>query len=106
MIGYLLSRKKIRELEARLKAKEAEADELHRLLEDSMKPGECKGDHCMICKNFMGIINCQITCRIYDTPKCEGFNYNGCPFPGTQSNILASEITESYLMSLCKKADN
>lgn len=106
MIGYLLSRKKIRELEARLEAKEAEAEELHKQLVDSMKPGECKGAHCLICKSFMGFINGKAACSLYDVPKCEGFNYNGHPFPAVRVNMFASEIMESYLMSLCKKTDN
>lgn len=73
MIGYLLSRKKIRELEARLKAKEAEAEMLHKQLEDLHAPGEYKSEFCKACRFNYGLVGNRIICKACDDIPCEHF---------------------------------
>lgn len=73
MIGYLKLRKKVKELETRLKAKEQEAEMLHRQLEDFHAPGEHKSEFCKACRFNYGVVDGRIICKACDDIPCEHF---------------------------------
>lgn len=81
MIGYFLSRKKIRELRARLKAKEDEAEELHRRLEATLSPGEVKSEYCRICAYHVRLRSGFYFCSKCDAVPCEHFRLNEGSYP-------------------------
>ena len=88
MIGYLLSRRKIRELEARLKNKEKEAEELHARLEGTMKPGIYKSDFCKFCENHVQLGNGFYFCILCDTMPCEHFSNKNKDVPAATDTPL------------------
>ena len=63
----------------------------------------CKSDFCIMCKNFMGFVNSNPVCLIYDHAPCKQFEYNGCPKPDTPFELALSEVTHEYLLNLTKK---
>lgn len=82
MIGYLLSRKKIRELEAKLKWKNVECDQLHERLEATLSSGAYKSDeYCRICTYHIQLISGYFFCSKCDTPPCEHFKLNEELYP-------------------------
>ena len=82
MIGYLLSRKRIRELEAQLKNSEKEIDQLHDRLADTLSPGEIKSaDYCRICAYHIQLRSGFFFCSKCDTAPCAHFKLNEELYP-------------------------
>lgn len=63
----------------------------------------CKSSFCVMCRNFMGFVDCKPICMIFDDIPCEQFIFNGCPKPDTPYDCKPTEVINEYLLSLPKK---